>query len=171
VLDRKTALANIAAGELVHASAPNGASLVCLIEKVTDQIISARQVTSQHLYEFDRTTGLAERDIRGRKVPCIIDSVALLPTDVHDALTGLNRIYADRTRDEDHQLTESERRALVFAARYYPLHPIAPPQSWEMMSVDRKIGEVGDPEDYDNLTDDEKIESILINFLIPDDRS
>ncbi len=38
------------------------------------------------------------------------------------------------------------------------------------MSIDRKVGPARDPDDYDGLSGDEKVELILRNFLIPMNR-
>jgi len=129
-------------------------------------MVRVRTVTSQYALEFDRATGVAMPNIEGEHVACTVDSVAELPDNVRDALLGLDEIYSDHTRqDEPHPLTEIERRALVFAALFYPQNPIAQP--WEMMGIDRKVGPSRDPEDYDGLTGDEKVELILVNYLIP----
>jgi hypothetical protein len=164
--DRTTALAAIAVGDLFHATTPNSASLICRALEVCGSTIRARTVTSQYALEFDRATGVATPDVEGERVPCTVDSVAAVPDHVRETLLGLDAIYSDQTRrDEPHPLTESERRALVFAALFYPQNPIA--QSWEMMSTARKVGPVRDPDDYDSLTADEKVELILVNYLIP----
>jgi hypothetical protein len=164
--DRKTALAGIAVGDLFHATTPNRASLICRAMEVSATTIRARTVTSQYALEFDRARGVATPEIHGERVPCTIDSVAPIPGEVRTALMGLDAIYSVATSDDEgHKLTESERRALVFAALYYPAHPIL--QSWEMMDSDRKVGPARDPEDYDGLTGDQKIDLILVNYLIP----
>jgi hypothetical protein len=73
--------------------------------------------------------------------------VAPIPGEARAALLGLDEIYSMAASDgEGHKLAESECRALVFAALYYPARPIA--QSWEMMDSDRKVGPARDPEDY-----------------------
>lgn len=165
-LDRRTSLAAIVVGDLFHATSPNDASLICRALEVSGSAIRARTVTSQYELEFDRATGVAMPYIEGERVPCTVDSVAPVPDEVRAALLGLDAIYSDeRHKDEVHKLTETERRALVFAALFYPANPIA--QHWEMMSVDRKVGPARDPEDYDGLSGDEKVELILRNFLIP----
>ena len=135
----------IRAGDIFHATAPNDASMICLALKVDETTILARAVTSQREYAFDRLSGEAERD----DVRCTIDSTVALPSEVHQALLGLDRIYSAETSGESHPLTENERRALVFAAQY-----------------SRK-----DPEAYDRLTAEEKVELILLNYLIPANRS
>lgn len=45
--DRKDALRLLAVGEIFHAEAPNGASLICLTLAVTETGIHARTVTTQ----------------------------------------------------------------------------------------------------------------------------
>ncbi len=166
--DRQTALRNIAVGDIFHGQAPNGASLICLALKVTETTIYARAVTTQFSYEFDRSTGVAEWEFNGHKVPCTIDSVVSLPAEIHETMLGLDRIYADKSRDEAHKLTEDERRALVFAAKYYSANTLAMlSPAWQMMSNDRKVDPKGDLEDYDNLSSDEKVRLILVNYLIP----
>lgn len=161
--DRKTALAAIAVGDLFHATTPNGASLICRALEVSGSTIRARTVTLQYALEFDRATGTATPEIHGERVPCTVDSVASVPSEIRDALLSLDR--AESNQAEGHKLTKSEQRALVFAALFYPANPIA--QSWEMMSVDRKVDPVHDPDDYDSLTNDQKVDLILVNYLIP----
>ena len=170
--DRATALCNICVGDIFHATAPNEASLICLTLSVTQTTIYARTVTSQFQFEFDRTTGEVEWEFHGYKIPCIIDSVASLPAHVRELMLELDHKNSSEAEEEDGKLTEDERRALVFVARYYPAHPITPPPSaWQMMSVDRKFVSEGDPKDYDSLTGDEKTALILVNYLIPANRS
>jgi|ERR1044071_3053092 hypothetical protein len=167
--DRKTALAAIAVGDLFHATTPNGASLICRALEVSDSTIRARTVTSQYALEFDRKTGVATPEIHGERVPCTVVSVASVPSEIREALLGLDRAESNKAQAEHHKLTKSEQRALVFAALFYPANPIA--QSWEMMSVDRKVGPVHDPGDYDSLTSDQKVDLILVNYLIPTNES
>ncbi len=168
--DRETVLAGITVGDLFHATTPNGASLICRALEISDTAITARTVTSQYDLEFDRASGVATPEIEGERVSCTVDSVALVPTWVRDALLGLDAVYSDTTRDDEgHKLTESERRALVFAALFYPENPLALP--WEMMGSDRKAGAARDPDDYDGLTGNEKVELILVNYLMPRNRS
>ncbi len=164
--DRKAALAIIAVGDLFHATTPNGASLICRALDVSGSTIRSRTVTSQYTLEFDRATGVATPEIEGDRIPCTVDSVAPVPDEVRAALLGLDDIYSRSTRDaEGHKLTESERRALVFAALFYPQNSIAQP--WEMMGIDRKVEPAHDPEDFDGLSGDEKVDLILVNYLIP----
>jgi len=129
--DRKTSLAAIAVDDLLHASSPNGASLICRALEVSGSAIRARTVTSQYELEFDRATGVAMPYIEGERLPCTVDSVAAIPDEVRAALLGLDAIYFDeRLKDKQHELTEIERHALVFAALFYPANPIS--QDWQM---------------------------------------
>ncbi len=60
---------------------------------------------------------------------------------------------------------------MAFAAQYYPAHPIAPAGNpSETRSIDARFAPTRDPEDYDSLTREQRIEFILINFLIPANR-
>lgn len=167
--DRETAFKSIIAGDLFHATAPNGASLICRALEVTEEAIAARTVTSQDAYAFSRMTGVAEPDFGAGKVSCTIDSVAALPHDMRETLLGLDRIYADKTRRESHPLSDAERRALVFAAQYYPANAL--PSEPSSMDVDRKPAPAPRPEDYDRLTGDEIVDLILVNYLIPANRT
>jgi hypothetical protein len=164
---RTETLAQIAVGDIFHATAPNGASLICLALEVTDTMIVSQTVTSVYHLNFDRKTGTSERDFHGESVVCTIDSVAPLPDDFKKTLIALHRAYASKDEDNVSKLREAEHRALVFAAQYFPAHPLDPPgQSWEMMSIGKNAGPA-EIKEYESLTREEKIDLILINFLIP----
>jgi hypothetical protein len=170
--NRETAVRSIAVGDVFHATSPNGASLICFALDVTDTVIFCETVTSVYTLEFDRTTGLAERDFHGESVVCTIDSVAHLPKDIEEVLVRLHRTCSRKDEDDNPKLKDPEHRALVFAAQYFLAHPIAPPdQSWEMMSVGKNVGAPAEIKEYEGLTREEKIDLILINFLIPANRS
>jgi hypothetical protein len=51
-----------------------------MIEAVSVDKVEARRVTTQDHVEFDRSTGVA---LDG-EAPCTIDSIALLPVDIHN---------------------------------------------------------------------------------------
>jgi len=129
--DRKTALRNIAVGDIFHAEAPNGASLICLTRSVTETKIHARRVTTQSYHEFDRTTGVEECE----RNPCTIDSVAPLPPDIQNIILGLDRKYreAEYQRAEypdkpwdpgESRLTDDQKRALLFVGSFHRENPI-----------------------------------------------
>jgi hypothetical protein len=168
MIKRETAIENIAVGDIFHATSPNGASLICLALEVTDETIGSQTLTSMYELKFDRKTGTAERDFHGEKVVCTIDSVAPLPDDFKETLLAMYRAYLSEDGNDGPGLKDPEHRALVFAAQYFPAHPIAPlNQSWEMMSVGRTVGAPAEVKEYESLTREEKTDLILINFLIP----
>jgi hypothetical protein len=88
---RERALRDIAAGNMFHASAANGASLLCLTMAVTEHVIQARNVATQIIYDFDRCTGRATWYVFGTPYECMIDSVAPLPPDIHEIMLSLDR--------------------------------------------------------------------------------
>lgn len=85
----------------------------------------------------------------------------LLPDDFKKTLVELHREFSANDESDEPKLKELEHRALVFAAQYFPAHPLDPPgQSWEMMSIG-KTARVPEIKGYESLTRDEKIELIL----------
>jgi hypothetical protein len=165
---REIAIRGIAVGDLFHATSPNGASLICLALDVTDAMIVSQTVTSMYDLEFDRKTGTAERDFDGERAVCTIDSIASLPDDFKRTLIALHQAYLRKDKSDEPKLKDPEHRALVFAAQYFPTHPLDPPgQLWETMSIGKTVGPPAGIRDFDSLTREEKIEFILINFLIP----
>ena len=169
---RETDLRSISAGDVFHAAAPNGASLICLALEVTDVAVVSQILTSTYELEFDRKTGIGERDFHGERVVCTIDSVAPFPDDFKDTLIAMHHAHSNKKENDEPGFKASEHRALVFAAQYFPAHPIAPPdQHWEMMSVGKNVGAPTEIKEYESLTQEERIELILINFLIPRNRA
>ena len=59
--------------------------MICRALEVGATTIRARTVTSQYALEFDRMTGVATPEIEGERVPCTIDSVALIPGEARAA--------------------------------------------------------------------------------------
>lgn len=164
--EREAALKSVAVGELLHATSPNNASLICLVEEITANAIHARSITSRYRLRFNRATGVAEFGEHGCVVACLVDSLERLPPEVHHVMMGLDRKYG--TSGDLQPLTEEEKRALVFAARFYPQHPLPLPA--EMMAVGRERAEPVRLDDYDDISPEQRIELILANFLIPDER-
>jgi len=134
-MKRELALAKISAGDFFHASATNGASLLCLTMSVTGTTILARNVATQIVYHFDRSTGHAQWNVYGTTYDCAIDSVAPLPPDIREILLGLDRkgrgFEYCRAEDPDWEmppgqarLTEEEKRGLLFVSHFYPENPI-----------------------------------------------
>lgn len=164
---REDALRKIAVGDFFRTTSPNQASLPCLALEVTTDSIRARSIASRFDLKFDRTSGIAAFSEYERNVDCIIDSLAPLPPDVHRVMLGLDRKYASPS-EESEKLTEDEKRALVFVARFYPQNPLPLPP--EVMSVGREKAEPVGLDDYDRMSLAQQTELILANFLIPDER-
>lgn len=123
--ERETFLQRLLVGDIFHAAAPNGASLVCLITRVTETTIEARTVTHQMQFQFDRRTGAADTDWGdGEIVVCIIDSVAPLPVEIHDVMLGLDRKMRLEHNIERIKLNDAEKRALIFVGGYYSSNPL-----------------------------------------------
>jgi hypothetical protein len=161
---RESALRRISAEDIFHASAPNGASLICLAEKVTETAIHARTVTNHFSFDFDRATGVAEWEHRGRPaVTCTIDSVAKLPPKVHALMLEFDRKYGS---DEDPRLSVDQKRALLFVWRFYPAHPL--PMPWQAMGTGSITSAEG-PEDHE-LTVEDFQNRLLVVFQIPGPR-
>ncbi|MDQ0143317.1 hypothetical protein [Cupriavidus necator] len=91
---RESKIRGIAAGDIFHAGAPNGASLICLALDVSKEHIEARVVTTQHVYQFDRKTGIAEAG--EDRVPCEIDSVIPLPQHIYNVMLSIDKKYGGR---------------------------------------------------------------------------
>jgi len=133
--DRQTALAAIAVGDIFHAEASNGASLICLTMSVSEKTIQARNVATQIIYDFDRTTGHADWYVPGTCYDCTIDSIAPLPSDIHQIMLGLDRKHREleyrQSEDpgwtplpEQLHFTKDEIRGLLFVDNFYEKNPI-----------------------------------------------
>jgi hypothetical protein len=128
MIDRKTLLSGLDVGDIFHAEAPNGASLICLVLSLNSTTIRSRRITSGDELEFDRQTGLEKA---GEGEPAaVIDSVAPLPPDHHNAFLGLDRRYRqispnwDESDFERAKLTEAEKKALIFIHSHYASNPL-----------------------------------------------
>lgn len=134
MLERKILLKKLAVGDIFHAEAPNGASLICLVLSVNETTIRARRINTQEKLEFDRKTGVKAGDTRAK--PCVIDSVARLPAEIHDVFLQLDEKYKtlmamdeeERFKDLDRlKLTDAEKKALSFVHSHYSSNPLTPP--------------------------------------------
>lgn len=127
--------ANLAAGDIFHAEAPNGASMVCLVLSVDETTIQARRVTGQANLEFDRRTGVAE--VGENSVRCVINSVATLPIEIYNVFLALDRKYQAVHGQKDifeknpeyFKLSEAEKKALLFIDSHYSSSPLPPAES------------------------------------------
>lgn len=120
--NRAYSLNNISSGDIFHAEAESGGSLICLALSVTGTSIHARTITTQMSFEFDRLTGVAEWG--GAGIRCTIDSVALLPPEIRQTLLDMDRKFRVERDPYKLRLTEAEKQALVFVASHYPAHPL-----------------------------------------------
>jgi hypothetical protein len=130
VPDRVAALRNIAVGDIFHAEASNGASLICLTMSVSEKTIQARNVATQIIYDFDRTTGHADWYVYGTRYDCTVDSVAPLPSDIHRIMLDLDRKHRENEyrlaenpdwtpSPEQSHFTKDEIRGLLFVDKFY----------------------------------------------------
>jgi hypothetical protein len=124
--NRSRALLTIAVGDIFHAEAANGASLICLAFSVTERVIHARNVATQITYDFDRLTGTAQWNIFSKTYLCTIDSVAPLPPDIHSIMLDIDRKEMERLKkpEMDGAFTAEEKRGLLYVSYYYPAFPI-----------------------------------------------
>jgi hypothetical protein len=118
---REAALFAVKQGDIIHGTSPKGASLICLVTSVTESEIHARTVTHQLSFIFDRRTGHGEEPEHSMKG--IIDSVARLPADIHEAIVRFDQRYH---AGDDGPPRPEERRALKFTDDFYPEHPLPP---------------------------------------------
>ena len=117
---RSRALSRLLVGDIFHATCPNGASLICLVEAVTNDRILTRRVTTQDSVEFDRGTGVT----LGNETPCTIDSIAPLPLEIHNVMLGLDRKMRLQRDPEKFKLNKEEIQAIHFVNEYYPSNPL-----------------------------------------------
>ncbi len=119
---REAKIRGLTAGDIFHAEAPNGASLICLVLDVSKEHIGARAVTTQHVYQFDRKTGVAEAG--EDHVRCEIDSVTPLPPHIYKLMLSIDQKYGRQSGINDLKLTREQIEALVFVDSFYPNNPL-----------------------------------------------
>lgn len=133
IRDRRTLLHSLAVGDIFHAHAPNGASLICLTTAVTDTTVQARTVTHAMHLDFDRETGVAEwigskdwpdKGYGDDPVRCVVDSVEPLPVDIHNILLFVDRKSRLTGVWKDMRLSDDEKRAFLYVYSHYPANPI-----------------------------------------------
>lgn len=116
--DRSSKLSRLVPGDIFHAECPNGASLICLVEAVSNGKIEARRVTTQDHVTFELSNGLSLPD--NGEARCTINSIAPLPVDIHNVMLGLDR----KMRLQFDKLDRAEKDALRFVADFYPANPL-----------------------------------------------
>ncbi len=131
MIDRRTCLNNLSAGDIFHAEYPNGTSCICLVSHVDDTKIHATRVTTQEHLLFNRETGIEDANLDQPRAT--IDSVAKLPPEIHNTFLQMHKRYqalmsmdeALRFKDLDrHKLSEAEKEALNFVHSHYPSNPL-----------------------------------------------
>jgi hypothetical protein len=118
--DRNSLLCKLDVGDIFHAEAPNGASLICLVVSADKTTLRARRITSQDDLAFNRQTGMTQDGD-------IIDSVEPLPAEIHNIFRELDQKYQKHSPErepEQFRLTDVERKALRFIGPYYASNPL-----------------------------------------------
>lgn len=118
---REKALRSIKIGDIFHGVGDKSPSLLLLATSITETTINARTVTHQLEFKFDRRTGVGLEPKYG--VLGTIDSVQPLPSEIYEALIGMDRRYHP---GYDPKLTEAEKKALIFVYDFYDAYPIEP---------------------------------------------
>ena len=113
--DLRSKLCLLVPGDIIHGRHSAGPSLVCIVEAVEIDRLETRRITTQRHITFDIETGV-EIDFP----ECRLDSIEPLPVDVHNVLLGLDR----KIRVGKVPINQAERDALLFAADFYPAHPL-----------------------------------------------
>ncbi|WP_395713092.1 hypothetical protein [Reyranella sp.] len=120
---RESVLQRIQEGDIFHAEADWGGSLICLALEVTDTTILGKTVTTQLFYLFERRSRVAH-DEDGQAFASI-DSTARLPDDILGMVMQIDRKFSRVDGGEGfYRLTADEKRALLFIASFYPANPI-----------------------------------------------
>lgn len=129
--ERESALQRLSVGDIFHARASNGASLVCLVTSVSGGRIFARRIHTQEEVEFDQQSGFEAGSVHTR-----IDSVAPPPAEISKVLLDQDRKYGDIAREfsrgvqlvdidpERLKLTADELRASKLLRLHHEANPI-----------------------------------------------
>ncbi len=139
--DGITEIRNIAVGDIFLEQSTTGASLLCQARTISETTIGAQRLfMSDVMFEFDRTTGLADSD----GAPCRIYSVAPLPPDILQILLALDHRHRTSTEPGSAKLSDAEKHALKFIYDFYRENPIeriksSPPQAGEISSVEAML--------------------------------
>jgi hypothetical protein len=120
--ERKKLLQRLVVRDIFHATTRNGASLICLVTRVSKSQIEARTVTTQKAVRIDRSTGLGK--LGAERVACSVDSVAPLPIAVQNEMLGIDRKFRLAQNEAALELTGSEKKALLFIDSFYSKKPI-----------------------------------------------
>ena len=133
---RETALVQIGVGDIFNAEDAAGPVRTCLTISVTKTTILARSITTQEIIEFDRETGAATHFWHSARYDYVINSVAPLPSDIHQIMLSLDRKYREgeykraenpewKPLAEESGLNEEQVRGLLFVADFYQANPLS----------------------------------------------
>lgn len=120
--ERRTSVSDLVVNDLFHAAFPNDAVRICIVTSLDDSSLTARALTTQEVFRFDRSSGVSIPPEADGAV-CTIDSVAPLPESICDTLLSYDRRCRTSADSEAGRLTADERRALLNARQYYAANP------------------------------------------------
>ncbi|WP_316236464.1 hypothetical protein [Bradyrhizobium sp. SZCCHNR1015] len=119
--ERKTSVSDLMVNDLFHAAFSNDAVKICIVTERDDSTFTARALTTQETFRFDRRSGVSI-PFEADGAVCTIDSVAPLPNDVRDALLGHDRRCRTSKDPDAGRLSVTERHALLDAQKLYEVN-------------------------------------------------
>ncbi|UFZ05780.1 hypothetical protein LQG66_05565 [Bradyrhizobium ontarionense] len=120
--ERKASVSDLTVDDLFHAAFSNDAVRICIVTARDDSTFTARALTTQEIFRFDRRSGVSI-PFEADGAVCTIDSVAPLPDDIRDALLGYDRRCRTSKDPDAGRLTANERHALLDAQKLYEVNP------------------------------------------------
>ena len=117
---RAAQISKLGVTDLFHASFPNEAKRICLVTSVDQNTLTARAITTQENFVFDRILGQA-KSLEG--AVCTIDSVYRLSAELRDVLLEVDRRNGAPGPDGV-LLSHIERRALIDAGAAFSSNPL-----------------------------------------------
>jgi hypothetical protein len=122
-MDLLIKLESLKVGDVFNVTCPKGANWLFLTLSTPAGRIVARNITSQKTYVFCKDTGLIENAADGES-ECIISSVAPIPTDVLQVLTGLDARHGIGGNSECCKLTKREIEVFLFLDQHHKDNPL-----------------------------------------------
>ena len=123
MIERKTSVADLTINDLLHAAFPNEAMRICIVMAVEERYLTARAITTQEIFRFDRRSGTSVPSEADDAV-CTIDSVVPLAHATRDALLGYDLRCRTSKEPDAGRLTVDERQALLDAGQLYAANPV-----------------------------------------------
>lgn len=124
-MKRASLIAQLTPGDLFHAAHMNGATRICIVTSVETAKLSARAITTQETYSFDRSTGESSPADDDEAV-CKIDSLHPLEANIRIHLLEIDRRYRSCAQLDQLRLSKVEQRALLDAAAFFASNPLPP---------------------------------------------